>query len=121
MTFKEVGKSGERYPQWVLDLAGKSGAYLIKVDGVLAYIGESHTGSLYETSTRHFQRWTRSKAQDREYSKHDPGLTYPRGRCTMAAVICHKDKAIALQDRLIAKMKPRDNIAGAPDDSDVPF
>ena len=53
------------------------------------------------------------------YSKHDPGLVYSRGDCSVAVVVTRKDRAVETQDTLIAHLKPRDNIQGQ--EEEVPF
>ena len=55
LVYRAVGEPGERYPDWVRDLKGKSGVYVIRQGGDTVYVGESHTDKLYETLTRHFQ------------------------------------------------------------------
>ena len=66
LKYRPVGASGEPYPDWVRELDGKSGVYIIREiqrDGsyVTVYVGESHAGRLYQTLTRHFQTWRRAK------------------------------------------------------------
>ena len=67
LVYRPIGDSGEPYPAWVRELRGKSGAYVIKAVGLfgstIVYVGESHTGRLYETMTRHFQS-VRHEAQE---------------------------------------------------------
>jgi len=55
---------------------------------------------------------------------HDPGLTYDRDRVTVAVRVLPPDSAIAEEARLIARLRPRDNLLGQPDDDldeAVPF
>src|SRR5262245_12003108 len=66
LIYRPVGATGERYPAWIDELRGKSGVYVIREiqrDGSseVVYVGESHSGRLYETLTRHFQAWRRRK------------------------------------------------------------
>lgn len=133
LIYRPVGASGERYPAWVRALDGKSGVYVIKEvqrDGSeeIVYVGESHSAKLYDTLTRHFQTWRRSKKFWRGQfggQGHDPGLTYPRHRVTVAARVLSPTRAIAEEARLIAKLRPRDNLLKQPDDAEaeevVPF
>ncbi len=133
LIFRPVGATGERYPVWVRALDGKSGVYVIKEiqrDGSEAtvYVGESHSGRLYDTLTRHFQTWRRHKKfWTGQYGGqgHDPGLTYPRHRVTVAARVLSPTRAMAEEGRLIAKLRPRDNLMKQPDDDSaedvVPF
>ncbi len=55
-TYRPIGASGEAYPQWVRDLKGKAGVYVIREldSGETVYVGSS-VGRLYDTLTRHFQ------------------------------------------------------------------
>lgn len=62
--YRPVGARGEPYPQWVRDLKGKSGVYLIRDASTheLLYVGSS-TRRLYDTLTRHLQS-VRHEAQE---------------------------------------------------------
>jgi len=132
LIYRPVGASGERYPDWVRALDGKSGVYVIKEvqrDGTAAvvYVGESHTARLYDTLTRHLQNWQRQKKFWRDQfggQGHDPGLTYPRHRVLVAARVLPPERAMAEETRLIRKLRPRDNLLKQPDDAAedvVPF
>jgi hypothetical protein len=132
LTYRPLGATGEPYPDWVRALDGKSGVYVIREiqrDGAwdTVYVGESHANRLYDTLTRHFQRWRRSKKfWTGQYGGqgHDPGLTYPRDRVTVAVRVLSPERAIAEEARLIARLRPRDNLIGQPtDEADdvVPF
>ena len=134
LSYRPIGASG-RYPDWVRALRGKSGVYLIRErqrDGSnpVVYIGESHANRLYQTLTRHFQTWRRHKkfwsGQYTGSQSHDPGLTYRRSRSTVAVRVLPPERAMAEEARLIARLRPRDNLIGqleqdlAPDEA-VPF
>jgi len=133
LVYRPIGRTGEPYPDWVRALAGKSGVYVIREiqrDGSTptVYVGESHANRLYQTLTRHFQIWRRSKkfwaGQYTGAQSHDPGLTYPRDKVKVAARVMSGDRAIAEEARLIARMRPRDNLIGQPADDQeevVPF
>ena len=133
LIYRPVGTSGERYPAWVRALDGKSGVYVIKEiqrDGSeeTVYVGESHTGRLYDTLTRHLQTWRRRKTFWRDQfggQGHDPGLTYPRHRVRIAARVLSPMRAMAEETRLIHKLRPRDNLLKQLDDGSteevVPF
>ena len=124
LNYRSIGKSGDRYPAWIRALHGKSGVYLIRErqrDGSnpVVYIGESHTARLYQTLTRHFQTWRRAKkfwAGQYGGQSHDPGLTYDRARCTVAVRVLPAERAITEEARLIARLRPRDNLIGQPDE-----
>lgn len=128
LIYRPVGDRGEPYPDWVRALDGKSGVYVIREvgeDGApeTVYVGESHSGRLYSTLTRHFQRWRRWKGYWRgQYGEgHDPGLTYDRSRVEVAARVTTPGDAIEEEARLIRRLKPRDNLLGQPDEEPVPF
>ena len=133
LSYRPIGRNGERYPDWIRALRGKSGVYLIRErqpDGTkpVVYIGESHADRLYQTLTRHFQTWRRHKkfwtGQYTGSRSHDPGLTYHRARCTVAVRVLPPERAIAEEARLIARLRPRDNLLGqpeAPSEEAVPF
>jgi len=134
LSYLSIGRSGERYPDWLRALRGKSGVYIIREqqrDGSnpVVYIGESHADRLYHTLTRHFQTWRRHKkfwsGQYTGSQSHDPGLTYQRARCTVAVRVLPADRALREEARLIARLRPRDNLVGQPaevaDDEAVPF
>ena len=100
LKYRPVGASGEPYPDWVRDLDGKSGVYILREtqkDGTTetVYVGESHSGRLYQTLTRHFQTWRRAKkfwtGQYTGSQSHDPGLTYDRDRVTVAVRVLPDD------------------------------
>lgn len=133
LSYRPLGNPGERYPDWVRALKGKSGVYIIRErqrDGSdpIVYVGESHAGRLYQTLTRHFQTWRRYKrfwAGQYGGQSHDPGLTYRRARCTVAVRVLSAERAIDEEARLIRRLRPRDNLIGQPEkfdaDEAVPF
>lgn len=135
LTYRPIGATGEPYPQWLRALAGKSGVYILREtqrDGSteVVYVGQSSTGRLYQTLTRHFQTWRRAKkfwsGQYTGSQSHDPGLTYDRAQISVAVRVVPAARALAEEARLIARMRPRDNLLGQPaDDGDqaevVPF
>lgn len=118
LIYRPVGATGESYPDWIRALDGKSGVYVIKEiqrDGSeqIVYVGESHTGRLYNTLTRHLQTWQRDKKFWRDQfggQGHDPGLTYPRHRVLVAARVLSPARAMAEETRLIRRLRPRDNL-----------
>jgi hypothetical protein len=117
LVYRPIGASGELYPAWVRALRGKSGSYVIKAVGLfsstIVYVGESHSGRLYETMTRHFQSWRRDRGWFRGVfvvSENDPGTTYDRAACEVAVRITSASRALDAQAELIRKLKPRDNV-----------
>lgn len=128
LVYRSIGASGEPYPAWVRALRGKSGSYVIKAVGLfgstIVYVGESHSGRLYETMTRHFQGWSRDKGFFRGWfvvSENDPGTTYDRAACEVAVRITSAGRALDAQAELIRKLKPRDNVLGTGAAEPVPF
>jgi hypothetical protein len=123
-TYRTIGASGEAYPQWVRDLKGKSGVYVIREldSGETVYVGSS-VGRLYDTLTRHFQTWRRWKGFWKgQYAEgHDPGLTYPRHRVEVAVRLTKPSDALNEEARLIRRLRPRDNLIGQPIEEEVPF
>jgi hypothetical protein len=126
-TYRRVGASGEPYPDWVRALKGKAGVYVIRdaASRDIVYVGSS-AGRLYDTLTRHFQLWRRYKGFWRgQYGEgHDPGLTYPRDSVEVAVRITSPSKSLDEELRLIARLKPRDNLIGntaLADDEPLPF
>ncbi len=115
-TYRPVGAAGEPYPEWVRALRGKSGVYIIrdKASGETLYVGESHTGKLHETLTRHFQKWRRWKGFWRgQFGEgHDPGLSYERDSVEAAVRFVSARRAVDEEARLIQRLSPRDNIRG---------
>ena len=121
--YRPVGRRGEPYPAWVRNLKGKSGVYVIRQAEEIVYVGESHSGRLYETLTRHFQSWRRWKSfwKDQYSEGHDPGLTYPRHSVEVAVRVMSPDDAIDEEARLIQRLRPRDNLLGQPELAEAPF
>jgi hypothetical protein len=87
---------------------------------------ETCAGNRASAPRPHFH-WRRSKKfWQGQYGGqgHDPGLTYPRHRVRIAARVLSPARAIAEEARLIARLRPRDNLLKQPDDAGddvVPF
>jgi len=97
------GRDPLSYARWVRELRGRNGAYVIRDADTreVLYVGESHTGRLYATLTRHFQFW----------DGYTAGTTYDRDAVDVA--ICRlgapsKD-VVHGQIDLIIELSPRDN------------
>ena len=115
-SYRALGVRGEPYPAWVRQLRGESGVYVIReIDGPIVYVGSS-VGRLYDTLTRHFQRWRRYKGFWRgQFAEGaDPGLTYRRGDVEVAIKTTPPDHAHAEELRMIRRLQPRDNQIGQP-------
>ena len=126
--YRTVGARGEAYPDWLQRIKGSSGVYVIRQrdrdgDPVIVYVGESHSGRLFETLTRHFQEWRRWKGfwRDQFGEGHDPGLTYQRDRVDVAVKATSPSAALDEEARLIRRLRPRDNLLGQPEAEAVPF
>lgn len=91
------------FAPWLNSLANQSGAYVIRraSDGAVLYVGESHTGRLAKTIKRHFFAW-----RDDPERKHH---VYQPGRVEIAVRITPPNAAPGAQNRLIRRLKPRDN------------
>lgn len=117
LTYRPLGARGEAYPQWVRDLKGRAGVYVIRdlETAEILYVGSSTT-QLYDTLTRHFQTWRRWKGFWKgQYGEgHDPGLTYARDRVEVAVRTTNPRLALDEESRLIRRLKPRDNVIGQP-------
>jgi hypothetical protein len=126
LVYRPIGSSGEPYPDWVRALKGKAGVYVIRdADSEeIVYVGSS-AGRLYDTLTRHFQTWRRYKGfWSGQYAEgHDPGLTYDRSSVEVAVRITSPSTSLDEEMRLIARLKPRDNLIGQsePIADEVPF
>ncbi len=109
--FPATSRGGDYAPQ----LAGIRGA---RVSGVYAiaerrsrrvlYVGESHTGRLYDTITRHFREWRTDPRQDAQ-GRRRGGTMYNRLQVLVAYVVTEADVAQAAQFAEISRLRPRDN------------
>ena len=100
-------KDGRAVAEWVKALKGKSGVYVVRERGFLGsvlYVGESHSNRLYSTLLRHFQHWTGKTA----------GPTFPPSKVEAAVVRCPANRALDLQNTMIAEYKPKFNVAEKP-------
>lgn len=107
-----------RWAPWMRELYGQNGVYMIRSDGTgeLLYIGESHTGRLFYTVTRHMWNWEGRGA----------GPTYSPSRVQIAVeLIDDPHEAIDRQFELIRRLSPRDNVQDGrsllPPLEEVPF
>jgi excinuclease UvrABC nuclease subunit len=107
MEFRPVQDKPGQYSSWVRELGGKSGVYVIKEAGFLGeviYVGESHSGHLKRTLVRHFQNWEGPTS----------GPTFQKSAVVVAVVRTKPERAVAMQDALIAEFLPRLNSEGKP-------
>lgn len=87
-----------------------SGVYAItdfKTRKVL-YIGESHSGRLYDTITRHFRNRRVDPANDAQ-GRRRGGVTYDRRAVRVIYLITKAEEAQAIQYAEIQRLRPRDN------------
>lgn len=122
LVYRHIGGRGDPYPQWVRDLRGAAGVYVIREAGETVYVGSSRT-QLYDTLTRHFQSWRRWKGYwSGQFGEgHDPGLTYDREAVEVAVRVTQPSEALDEEMRLIKRLRPRDNVIGQVVDDEVPF
>jgi excinuclease UvrABC nuclease subunit len=126
--WRSIGERGAAYPAFIRALDGKSGVYAIRRAGLLfttvLYVGESHTGNLYKTLTRHFQSWHRGPKRwfvgQYAPAQTDPGHTYEREPAVEVRVQVSR-RAVALQTKWIRELKPRDNRALVDELEPAPF
>jgi len=100
-------KNGKAIADWVKALKGKSGVYIVRERGWLGnvlYVGESHTGRLYSTLLRHFQRWKGPTA----------GPTFSESKVEVAVVRTPAAKAVETQNAVIAEYRPELNTVAKP-------
>ena len=108
---------GADWPDFVRDLRGKSGVYVIRdrENKQPLYVGESHTGRLKKTLLRHFQAWTGKTA----------GPTFSRNAVEIAVEVTPDSRAVARQNALIVALKPKLNVISPAgpirDDDENPF
>lgn len=101
-----------------------SGVYIItsRTRSRVLYVGESHSGRLYDTITRHFRAWKRrNDPNGRRYG----GTTYDRLQVCVHYVITRPEDAAGLQYAAIQAFNPPDNqVTGTgnvgPTDPDTP-
>lgn len=72
------------------------------------YVGESHTGRLFDTITRHFRSWRIDPSKDAQ-GRRRGGTTYDRRDVLVAFVVTEDDVAQAAQYAEISRLGPRDN------------
>jgi hypothetical protein len=94
---------GRGFEPWVRELDDTSGVYLIRDTQTreVVYIGESHTGRLRETLTRHLYAW-RGRGSGPSYH---PALV----EVAIIEATTPLDDPVADQYALIERYQPRDN------------
>lgn len=101
-----ISPDGVSFADWLSDLRGHgyNGIYLIRDARTreVVYVGESHTGRLYETLSRHLYAWNGKGS----------GPAYHPALVQVAIVVAETplDDPVADQYALIQELEPRDNI-----------
>lgn len=110
LDFDAVGAFGP-YPERLQDMRERSGVYVIRDRGKVAYVGRAED-DVYKAATRHFQKWERSPRarRSRPATAHDPGVTYDRATSSVAVVPTPPARAYVRQRELIDELSPRDNV-----------
>lgn len=73
------------------------------------YIGESHSGRLFDTITRHFRAWKINFARDAQGRRYG-GRTYNREKIRMDFIETDERDAADTQYAEIQRLQPRDNV-----------
>lgn len=86
-----------------------SGIYaILDIDSTeVLYVGESHSGRLYDTITRHFRKWTLTN--DRQ-GRRSGGTQYDRSTVWIVFAETAPGDAVAAQYAEIQRLGPRDNV-----------
>lgn len=107
-----VGRDG-RYSAELAKLRGRnvSGVYALFLTATreCVYVGESHTGRLFETITRHFRAWKAPRRLPYANGRTSGGTTYDRAEISVAWVIVPARDAQVVQFAEISNLRPRDN------------
>lgn len=109
--FPATTRGGDYAPQLTQVRGARvSGVYAIaeRRSRRVLYVGESHTGRLYDTITRHFREWRTDPRQDAQ-GRRRGGTMYDRADVLVAFVITEDDAAQAFQFAEISRLQPRDN------------
>lgn len=88
----------------------ESGVYAIldRRSGAVLYVGESHSGRLYDTITRHFRSWKIPRGRDAQ-GRRFGGTTYDRSRVAITWASTPAHLAQETQYGEIQRLRPRDN------------
>lgn len=101
-----------RYAEALSWLRGRreSGVYALidRRSREVLYIGESHSGRLYDTITRHFRSWSIPRGRDAQ-GRRFGGTTYDRARIAIAYATTPAELAQETQYAEIQRLRPRDN------------
>lgn len=103
LIYKPICDARGNLLDWINELRNLSGAYVFrdKRTKQILYVGDSATGNLAKTIKRHLYPW-----RDDPVRKHH---VYDRHGVELAVRLTPPTTAIAAQDNLIRRLKPRDN------------
>lgn len=109
--FPALGKDGRYHPHLAeLRDYQASGVYaIVSPRGLVLYVGESHSGRLYDTITRHFRAWKVDRFTDAQ-GRRFGGTTYDRNKVRVIYLVCNAGEAQERQYAEIQRLQPRDNI-----------
>jgi hypothetical protein len=120
VAWRSVGGEGDPWPAWLRQTRTACGVYAIRdrTSKRVLYVGSSQR-KLYDTITRHMQKWGRSKTffrgqYGRSSTSHDPGMTYERGRCEVMIKLVPCERRLDEETKAISRLRPRDNLVGDP-------
>ena len=103
--------AGGAYHPHLAELAGlkASGVYgiLDRRSRKVLYVGESHTGRLYDTITRHFRQWRIGFNDGR--GRRRGGTMYDRDQVLVIFAVTPPAAAADVQFAEIQRLRPRDN------------
>lgn len=83
-----------------------SGVYAIIQANEILYVGESHSGRLFDTITRHFREW---RPENDPQGRRRGGTMYDRRKVRVCYQVTEADTAQTLQYAEIERLRPRDN------------
>lgn len=108
LELKRAGKWNAQLRELVKE---KSGAYVVRstLTDEFLYVGESHSGQLWKTLTRHFHARESFRREGRDGAP--TRWTYGRPDLVEVSVwITRADQAVSVQDRLIERFLPTYNV-----------
>lgn len=109
--FSATTPAGRYAPALRFIAAGKhSGIYAIldRRSRAVLYVGESHSGRLYDTITRHFRAWSIARGADAQ-GRRRGGEMYDRASVAIAFTLTPAALAQETQYAAIQALRPRDN------------
>jgi hypothetical protein len=112
--YRTVGDYGEPYPNWMRELRGERGVYVIRNrdSGEPVWVGHSTT-DLRKTITRHFQAWGReARSRYANYDYPRAGV-YEREDVEVSVAVAQddvdNDEIYERETALVCDLRPEDN------------